>query len=41
MTAPNPDHPQLGTPWYSLHYTCVMEPGEAKLPRAPSSEARC
>jgi hydroxyquinol 1,2-dioxygenase len=24
-------------PWYSLNYTFVMEPGEAKLPRAPIS----
>ncbi|WP_323717568.1 dioxygenase family protein [Paracoccus aminovorans] len=32
---PNPDYPELGTPWYSLDYTYVMEPGEAKLPRAP------
>lgn len=34
-TAPNPDYPGLGAPWYSLNYTYVMEPGEAKLPRAP------
>lgn len=33
--APNPDYPALGAPWYSLDYTYVMEPGEAKLPRAP------
>lgn len=33
--APNPDYPELGAPWYSLDYTYVMEPGEAKLPRAP------
>lgn len=32
---PNPDDPALGAPWYSLDYTYVMEPGEAKLPRAP------
>lgn len=32
---PNPEHPEAGTPWYSLEYTYVMEPGEAKLPRAP------
>lgn len=32
---PNPDYPELGAPWYSLDYTYVMEPGEAKLPRAP------
>jgi catechol 1,2-dioxygenase len=27
--------PDLTPPWYSLDYTFVMEPGEAKLPRAP------
>ena len=32
---PNPEYPALGKPWYSLDYTYVMEPGEAKLPRAP------
>lgn len=32
---PNPDYPELGAPSYSLDYTYVMEPGEAKLPRAP------
>lgn len=32
---PNPEYPELGAPWYSLDYTYVMEPGEAKLPRAP------
>jgi catechol 1,2-dioxygenase len=32
---PNPDHPEVGAPWYALEYTYVMEPGEAKLPRAP------
>jgi len=32
---PNPEYPVLGNPWYSLDYTYVMEPGEAKLPRAP------
>lgn len=32
---PNPEHPEVGAPWYSLEYTYVMEPGEAKLPRAP------
>ena len=30
--APAPD---VAAPWYSLDYTFVMEPGEAKLPRAP------
>ena len=25
----------VGAPWYSLDYTYVMEPGEAKLPRPP------
>lgn len=33
-TAPAPD---VDGPWYSLEYTFVMEPGEAKLPRAPIS----
>lgn len=32
---PNPEYPELGAPWHSLDYTYVMEPGEAKLPRAP------
>jgi catechol 1,2-dioxygenase len=32
--APAPD---VDGPWYSLDYTFVMEPGEAKLPRAPIS----
>jgi catechol 1,2-dioxygenase len=32
---PNPDHPDAGTPWYSLDYTYVMERGEAVLPRPP------
>lgn len=27
--------PDVKAPWYSLDYTFVMEPGEAKLPRAP------
>lgn len=27
--------PDVTAPWYSLDYTFVMEPGEAKLPRAP------
>lgn len=26
---------EVGTPWYSLDYTYVMEPGEAALPKAP------
>jgi catechol 1,2-dioxygenase len=34
-TEPNPAAPDVGTPWYSLDYTFVMEPGEAKLPRPP------
>ncbi|PZQ47490.1 MAG: catechol 1,2-dioxygenase [Rhodovulum sulfidophilum] len=33
--APNPDHPEVEAPWYSLEYRYVMEPGEARLPRAP------
>ena len=32
---PPPDRPELSTPWVSLSYTYVMEPGEAKLPRPP------
>ncbi|MBM3538814.1 MAG: catechol 1,2-dioxygenase [Alphaproteobacteria bacterium] len=32
---PHPTVPDAGTPWYTLHYTFVMEPGEAKLPRPP------
>lgn len=32
---PDPDHPEIGAPWYGLEYTYVMEPGEAVLPRAP------
>lgn len=31
----HPAHPDAGVPWYSLDYTYVMEPGEAKLPRPP------
>lgn len=31
----HPTTPDAGTPWYSLDYTYVMEPGEAKLPRPP------
>jgi catechol 1,2-dioxygenase len=29
--------PDVSAPWYSLHYTFVVEPGTAKLPRAPIS----
>lgn len=32
---PHPDHPEIAAPWVQLDYTYVMEPGEAKLPRAP------
>jgi catechol 1,2-dioxygenase len=32
---PRPDDPTRKTPWYSLDYTYVMEPGEAILPRPP------
>lgn len=32
---PHPAEPGVGTPWYSLDYTYVMEPGEAVLPRPP------
>lgn len=32
---PHPVEPDVGTPWYSLDYTYVMEPGEAVLPRPP------
>jgi catechol 1,2-dioxygenase len=28
-------HPDVQPPWYSVDYTFVVEPGEAKLPRAP------
>ncbi|MBV9065568.1 MAG: catechol 1,2-dioxygenase [Methylobacteriaceae bacterium] len=31
----HPRHPDAEPPWYSLNYTYVMEPGEAKLPRPP------
>lgn len=31
----HPDHPALSPPWYSLDHTLVLEPGEARLPRAP------
>ena len=33
--SPNPEHPEVGAPWYGLEYTYVMEPGVAKLPRPP------
>jgi catechol 1,2-dioxygenase len=32
---PHPIQPDAGTPWYSLDYTFVMEPGESRLPRPP------
>jgi catechol 1,2-dioxygenase len=33
---PHPTEPNAaGTPWYSLDYTFVMEPGVATLPRPP------
>jgi catechol 1,2-dioxygenase len=32
---PRPEDPAMKTPWYSLDYTYVMEPGEAILPRPP------
>ncbi|QND72907.1 dioxygenase [Tardiphaga robiniae] len=31
----HPSDPSIQTPWYSLDYTYVMEPGEAVLPRPP------
>jgi protocatechuate 3,4-dioxygenase beta subunit len=30
-----PPEPDVTPPWYSLDYTFVMEPGEAKLPKPP------
>jgi len=30
-----PPEPGVTAPWYTLDYSFVMEPGEAKLPRAP------
>jgi catechol 1,2-dioxygenase len=30
-----PPAPGVKDPWYSLDYTFVMEPGTARLPRAP------
>jgi catechol 1,2-dioxygenase len=32
---PHPEEPGVAGPWYSLDYTFVMEPGEARLPRPP------
>jgi catechol 1,2-dioxygenase len=32
---PRPQDPAMKTPWYSLDYTYVMEPGEAIRPRPP------
>jgi catechol 1,2-dioxygenase len=32
---PHPEAPDVSPPWYSLDYTFVMEPGEARLPRPP------
>jgi catechol 1,2-dioxygenase len=32
---PRPGDPTANTPWYSLDYTYVLEPGEATLPRPP------
>ena len=32
---PHPSEPAVAAPWYSLDYTFVMEPGEARLPRPP------
>ncbi len=32
---PHPESAEIGTPWWSLDYTYVMEPGEAVLPRPP------
>jgi catechol 1,2-dioxygenase len=31
----HPTEPDAGTPWFSLDYTYVMEPGIARLPRPP------
>jgi len=31
----HPSEPDVEAPWYSLEYTFVMEPGEARLPRPP------
>jgi catechol 1,2-dioxygenase len=32
---PHPDAIDVSVPWYSLDYSFVMEPGEARLPRPP------
>lgn len=32
---PHPSEPDAEAPWYSLDYTFVMEPGEARLPKPP------
>lgn len=32
---PHPTAPDAGTPWYSLDHVLTLEPGEARLPRAP------
>ncbi|WP_262273197.1 dioxygenase family protein [Microvirga yunnanensis] len=32
---PHPGAPDVEAPWYSLDYTFVMEPGEARLPKPP------
>lgn len=32
---PNPDHPAISTPWYTLEHTLILEPGIAILPRPP------
>jgi catechol 1,2-dioxygenase len=32
---PHPSEPDVEAPWYSLDYTFVMEPGEARLPKPP------
>lgn len=31
----HPTEPDIGTPWYTLDYTFVMDPGESRLPRPP------
>jgi catechol 1,2-dioxygenase len=33
--AGTPPAPDVSAPWYSLEYNFAMEPGEARLPRAP------
>jgi catechol 1,2-dioxygenase len=32
---PHPSAQDVSPPWYSLDYSFVMEPGEARLPRPP------